>query len=132
VLERLLARPRPAPARKGPALAGSAVVAFALPLFLLAGWPLAGWALAAALWALGEALAFSLGRLPLGADHLASSGLRAVAMTFRSIAVMVVLIAVAVADEPVGLAAALVYVAAYTLELAVSLVAYFGSKPCGS
>ncbi len=124
-----MARPRPVPARKGPALAGTAVVAVALPLFVAAGWPLAGWAVAAALWGAGEAIALVLHRLPLGADHLALSGVRAVAMTFRSVAVMVVLIAVAVADEPVGLSAALLYVAAYTVELALSLLAYFGSKP---
>ena len=116
------------PARKGPALAGTAVVVLALPVFLAAGWPLAGWGLAAALWAAGEAFAFWLNRLPLGADHLAVSGVRAVAMTLRGIAVMVVLIAVAVSNEPVGLSAALLYVAAYTMELALSLVAYFGSK----
>ncbi len=130
MLQRLVARPRPVPARKGPALAGTAVVVLALPVFLAAGWPVAGWGVGAALWAAGTALAFSLHRLPLGADHLAASGIRAVAMTFRGIAVMVVLIAVAVANEPVGLSAALLYVAAYTLELALSLLAYFGSKPC--
>jgi len=129
VLDRLVAKPRPVPARKGPALAGTAVVVLALPVFLAAGWPLAGWGLAAALWAAGEALAFWLQRLPLGAEHLAASGVRAVVTTFRSIAVMVVLIAVAVGNEPVGLSAALLYVAAYTLELALSLAAYFGSKP---
>lgn len=129
MLDRLVARPRPVPARKGPALAGTAVVVLALPVFLAAGWPLAGWVLAAVLWTAGEALALWLHRLPLGAEHLAVSGLRAVAMTFRGIAVMVVLIAVAVANEPVGLSAALLYVAAYTMELALSLLFYFGSKP---
>ncbi|MER3408515.1 MAG: hypothetical protein C4305_08740 [Thermoleophilia bacterium] len=129
MLERLVARPRPVPARKGPALAGTVVVALGLPVFLVAGWPLAGWALAAILWVAGEAIALVLHRLPLGADHLALSGVRAVAMMFRSVAVMVVLIAVAVANEGVGLSAALLYVAAYSLELALSLLLYFGSKP---
>lgn len=126
MLERLIAQPRPVPGRRFPALAGTLVILCGLPVFLAAGWPLAGWGLAAALWVAGEALAFTLHRVPIGADHLAASGLRAVAMTFRGIAVMVVLIAVAIANEGVGLSAALLFVAAYTMELATSLVLYFG------
>jgi hypothetical protein len=98
----------------------------ALPVFLLAGWPLAGWGLATVLWVAGEALAFALSRVPLGLDHLASSGLVGIAMTFRVVAVMVVLIAVTVSDKSLGVAAALLFIAAYSVELAVSLVAYFG------
>jgi hypothetical protein len=39
----------------------------------------------------------------------------------------VVVIAVAASDAGLALAAALVYALAYTLELALSLVAYFGT-----
>jgi hypothetical protein len=126
VIKPILSTPRPVPRRTGPALAGTLVVVLALPVFLAAGWPIAGWALAAALWAAGEALAFALARLPLGLDHLASSGVMAIAMSFRVIGVMIVLIAVTVANKPAGVAATLTYVAAYSLELAVSLVSYFG------
>ncbi|MBI4172399.1 MAG: hypothetical protein HY511_06535 [Actinobacteria bacterium] len=48
-----------------------------------------------------------------------------IGMTFRSVAVMVVVIAVAVSDARLGLTAALVYALAYTLELAVGLLLYF-------
>jgi hypothetical protein len=38
------------------------------------------------------------------------------------------LVAVTVADARIGLAAALLYALAYTLELAVSLITFFGSE----
>ena len=115
----LLSTPRPVPGRRAPALAGAGVVVLALPVFLVAGFPLGGWALAAVLW---------LARLPLGADHLGSSGFVALAHSFRGIGVMVVLLAVTVADRPVGLAALAVYALSYTLSLGVSLVEYFGGE----
>jgi hypothetical protein len=121
--------PRPVPGRRAPALAGAGVVVLALPVFLVGGFPLAGWVLAAVLWAAGEALGGWLGRLPIGADHLARSGVVAVAMAFRGIGVMVVLLAVTVANRGVGLAAVVVYALAYTLSLAVSLLEYFSAEP---
>ena len=121
--------PRPMPPRVLPVAAGGAVIALALPVFVLAGWPFQGWALAAVLWAAAQALALLLARVRLGADSLAASGVVGIGMTFRAIAVMVVVIAVAAVDAELGLAAGLVYALAYTLELAVSLVLYFGSSP---
>jgi hypothetical protein len=120
--------PRPVPSRLVPALAGAGLIALALPVFAVAGLPLAGWALAAVLWLAGEGLAALLGRLGVGADRLASSGVVGIGMTLRSIAVGVVLIAVAVTDTPVGVSAAVLYALAYTLELAVSLATYFGQE----
>jgi len=38
------------------------------------------------------------------------------------------LVAVTVADSSVGLAAAILYVCAYTLELAVSLITFFAAE----
>lgn len=124
----LLSTPRPVPGRRVPALAGAGVVALALPVFLVAGFPLAGWALAAVLWAAGEALAFWLARLPIGADHLGFSGFVALAHSFRGIGVMVVLIAVTIANREVGVSALVVYALAYSLSLGVSLVEYFGGE----
>ena len=49
-------------------------------------------------------------------------------MTFRPVAVMVVVIAVAASDATLGLAAGLVYAFAYTAELGVSLALYFGTE----
>ncbi len=120
------ATPRPAPRPLVPAMAGAAVVLLALPIFLLAGWPVAGWALAAVLWVGAQALGLLLGRLQLGMGNVAASGVVGMSMMFRGIAVMVVIIAVAASDERLGLAAALVYALAYTLELGVSLALYFG------
>jgi hypothetical protein len=127
----LLSTPRPVPGRRAPALAGAGVVLLALPVFLVAGFPLGGWALAAVLWIAGEALGVWLSRLPLGADHLGSSGLVALAHSFRGIGVMVVLLVVTVANRDVGIAALAVYALAYTLSLGVSLVEYFSGEKTG-
>jgi hypothetical protein len=128
ILRPILETPRPVPSRRWPAAMGTFLILLALPVFVVAEWPLAGWALAAVLWLAGEAFAFALGRLPIGLDHLASSGFVGVIMTFRVIAVMVVLLAVTVADKPVGVAAGLLYIAAYTLQLALSLTFYFSGE----
>jgi hypothetical protein len=119
--------PRPLPGRFLPVAAGASVVALALPVFALAGWRLAGWALGAVLWAGAQGLALLLTRLRVGAGNLAASGVVGIGMTFRAVAVMVVIIAVAASDAPLAVAAALVYGLAYTLELTLSLVTYFGS-----
>jgi hypothetical protein len=47
---------------------------------------------------------------------------------FRAIVVMVVVIAVAASDAGLGLAAAGVYALGYTIELALSLMTYFGGE----
>jgi hypothetical protein len=112
-------------------LAGAGVVVLALPVFLVAGFPLGGWALAAVLWAAGEALGLWLARLPMGADHLGSSGLVALAHSFRGIGVMIVLAAVTLGDRHVGLAAIAVYALAFSLSLGISLVEYFSGERLG-
>jgi hypothetical protein len=119
-----LATPRPLPATRVPAIAAGAAIALALPVFLAAGWPVSGWVLGAVLWLAAQAFALLLERLPIGADNLAGSGVRGIGMMFRAIAVMVVVIAVAATDASLGLAAAL----GYTIELALSLVTYFGGE----
>lgn len=125
-VERLASTPRSVPGRIVPALAGSLLVALALPVFLVAGWPLDGWLLAAVLWVGGQLFAALLARLPLGTGNLAAAGMRGIGTSFRAIAVGIPLVAVTVANESVGVAAVLVYVLAFSLELAVSLLAYFG------
>ena len=50
-------------------------------------------------------------------------------MMLRMLGVLVVLVAVAASDQAVGLAAALVYGAAYSAELALSLASYYGQEP---
>lgn len=125
----LFETPRPAPGRLLPAVAAAGALLLALPVFVAAGLPLGGWVLASVLWLAGQALALLLARLGLGADKLAASGVVGIGMTLRSIAVGVVLIAVAAGDARLGLSAALLYALVYTLELGVSLATYFSREP---
>jgi hypothetical protein len=121
----VLMRPRAQPGRLAPFLAGAGLLLLALPVFLIAGWSLKAWLLAAVLWTVSEGLGLLLGKLRLGMDSTASSGVVAFGMMFRAILVMIVLIAVAASDGRLGLTAALLYAAAYTMELGVSLVSFF-------
>ena len=125
----ILTTPRPVPNRVVPIVAGAGLLVLALPIYLLLGWRLTGWALAAVLWVGGQTLGLLLARLRFGLGNLAASGVLAFGMMFRSIVVMVVLLVVAVNDGHLALSAALLYTAAYTLELGVSFVEYFGAEP---
>jgi len=125
---RVFETPRPVPGRLVPALAGTGVVVLALPVFLAAGWPLQGLLLAATLWVAGQLFALLLARLPLGTGNLAAAGMRGIGTSFRAMAIGIPLVVATVADESVGLAAALVYAVAFTVELAVSLLEYFGAE----
>jgi hypothetical protein len=120
--------PRPIPGRLVPALAGTGVIVLALPVFAVAGWPLSGWTLAAVLWAAAQGFAWLLTRLSLDAGNLAAAGMRGIGTSFKAIAVGIPLVAITVSDERVGVAAALLYAFAFTVELAVSLVTYFGAE----
>jgi hypothetical protein len=120
----MFSTPRSVPSRRAPAIAGATVVALGLPVFAVAGWPLAGWALAAVLWVAAQVFAFVLTRLAGDADNLAAAGMRGIGTTSRGLLVGIPLVAVTVADERVGIAAAGLYALAYTVELAV----YFGGE----
>ena len=124
----VFATPRPIPGRLVPALAGSALIVLALPVFVVAGWPLGGWVLAAVLWVAAQLFAWMLARLSLDTGNLAAAGMRGIGTSFRAIAVGIPLVAVTVSNEAVGIAAALLYALAFTLELALSLVSYFGAE----
>jgi hypothetical protein len=124
----IFSTPRPLPSRIGPTLAGGTIVALALPIFAIAGWPLQGWALAAVLWLASEIFALVLARLPSGPDNLAAAGMRGIGTTSRALLVGVVLVIVTVSNEAVGLAAALLYAVAFTVELGVGLATYFGGE----
>ena len=126
MIGRAFMTPRPLPSRLVPVLAGRALIALALPVFAVSGWPLRAWLLGAVLWLAAQALGLLLARLPLGADSLGAAGVVGFGMMFRPVAVMVVAIAVAATDATLGLAAALLYALAYTLELCLSLSIYFG------
>jgi hypothetical protein len=121
-----LSTPRPLPNRLVPTIAAGGLILLALPVFLIAGWRISAWGLAAVLWLASQGLGLLLGRLRLGLNAIAASGVVAFGMMFRAIAVMVVLVAVAVSDSKLALGAALLYALAYTFELGLSLVSYFG------
>jgi len=121
--------PRPVPGRLVPIAAGAAVIALAFPVFLAAGISLPGWVLAAVLWVAGQALGLLLARLQPGADNLAASGVVGIGRIVRVAAVGAVLVVVASRDGETALAAAILYAFAYTIELALSLSAYFTSDP---
>ena len=129
MIARVFSTPRPVPSRLVPALAGGAVIALAVPVFAVAGWPLAGWALAAVLWLAAQAFALLLARLPTGADNLAAAGMRGIGTTSRALLVGVPLVVATVSDERVGIAAAILYALAYTVELGTGLVTYFSHEP---
>jgi hypothetical protein len=124
----IFATPRAVPSRVGPTIAGATVIALALPVFAVAGWPLAGWALAAVLWAAAEIFAAVLARLPGRPDNLAAAGMRGIGTTSRALLVGIVLVIVTVSNESVGLAAAILYAIAFTVELGVGLATYFGGE----
>ena len=124
----LYTKPRPVPGRLAPMLAGSGLILLALPVFAIAGWPLKGWAVTAVLWVGAQALGYLLTRLPLDEGNLAAAGVRGIGMGMRAFIVGIPLVAVTVADSNVGIAAVVLYAAAYTLELAVSLVTFFGAE----
>jgi hypothetical protein len=124
----IFATPRPVPGRLLPALGGAVVILLALPVFLLADLDLAGWALGALLWFGLEAIELVLTRLRERTANVAASAVLAFGLTFKAVAVLAVLIAAAATRPDVAVAAAIVYVLAYTFQLGLSLVTYFGGK----
>jgi hypothetical protein len=121
--------PRPLPERRLPVVAGGAVIALALPIFLVAGWRVQGWALGAVLWAASQLLGLLFARVGIGEPNLRGSGVVAFGMMARGILLMIVALAVAVSDPDLAIAGALVYAAAYSLELGLSLTLYFSGEP---
>jgi hypothetical protein len=121
--------PRPLPARRLPVAGGALVVAFSLPVFALAGWTLRGWALGALLWLASEALGVLFDRVGIHEPTLRGSGVVAFGMMTRGIVVMLVALVLAVNNPELALAGALVYAFAYSVELGLSLVLYFGGRP---
>ncbi len=131
MLGTLFSTPRAEPDHLLPAVGSGLVLALALPVFVISGWPLAGWGLAAVLWVGVHALDRVLARARQRTGSLAASGVQAFALFFKSIGLLVVLFATVAADRNVGLAAAVTYALAYTFELGLSLVFYFGAARQG-
>jgi hypothetical protein len=76
-----------------------------------------------------QALNLLLARLKERTGNLAAAGVQGFALFFKMIGLLVVLIAVAVTDAQLAVAAALTFALAYTFELGLSLASYFGAEP---
>jgi hypothetical protein len=124
----LFSTPRPEPGHLLPALGAAAVLVLALPIFLVAGWSIAGWGLAAVLWVAVHAIDLVLRRTRSQTGNLAASGVQAFGLFFKSIGLLVVLIAALAASPHLAVAAVLTYALAYSFELGLSLVTYFGAE----
>lgn len=124
----IFSTPRPIPSRLAPTLAAGALIALALPVFAVAGWPLKGWLLGATLWLAALAFSLLLARLPRDPGNLAAASMRGIGTSSRALLVGIPLVAVTVANESVGVSAAILYALAFTVELAVGLVSYFGAE----
>jgi hypothetical protein len=122
----LFSTPRPEPNHLLPALGGTLVVFLALPVFLLGGWSLAGWALALVVWVATHAIDVLLNRTRGQTDNVAS-GVQAFGLFFKSIGLLAVLLAAAVSSRELAIGAIVTYTLAYTFELGLSLVSYFGA-----
>jgi hypothetical protein len=126
MLGTLFTTPRTEPGHLLPAAGGTFVLALALPIVALLGWSIVGWGLAAALWLGLHAIDLVLVRARTNMS-LANSGMQAFGLFFKAIALLIVLFAALAADRDVALAAALTFGLAYTFELGLSLVTYFGA-----
>jgi hypothetical protein len=125
----ILGTPRPVPGRLLPAVGGALVLLVALVVFLIAGWRISGWALGAVLWLATQGFSFVLAWTHGRAGNLAGAGVQGFALFFKAVALLVVFVAVAATDPHLAVAAALTYALAYTFELGLSLVSYFGAEP---
>jgi hypothetical protein len=123
----LFSTPRPEPSHLLPAAGSALVVLLALPVILVGGWSVGGWALAAVLWVAVHLVDVVLHRTRGNTGNVAASGVQAFGLFFKSLGLLVVLIAALAASPQLAVAAALTYALAYTFELGLSLVFYFGA-----
>ena len=106
---------------------GILVSAVLYNFFLIADWPVAGWALGAVLWTGVQALNLLVARMRDRTGNLAAAGVQGFGVFFKATALLVVLAAVAATDGHTAVAAVVTFALAYTCELGLSLVTYFGS-----
>ena len=123
----IFSTPRPEPSHLLPALGGALVIVLALPVFLIGGWTLGGWALALVVWVATHAIDLLLARTRGRTDTVAASGAQAFGLFFKSVGLLAVLLAAAVSSRDLAIGAIVTYALAYTFELGLSLVSYFGA-----
>jgi hypothetical protein len=122
MLGTLFSTPRSEPSHLLPAAGGTLVLLLLLPVVALLGWSIEGWALAVVLWSGLHALDYLLWRM-----RHPGAAVQAFGLFFKLITILVVLFAALAADRDVAVAAVLSYGLAYTFELGLSLVTYFGA-----
>ena len=76
----------------------------------------------------GREVVYQVKRLPLGMGNLASAGVVAFGRMLRAAGLVAILIVVATSNSDLGLPAAVVYALAFTVELGLSLITYFGGE----
>ena len=89
----VLTTPRSVPGRMVPAAGALLVLGLALVIFLVAGWNLAGWALGAVLWVGLEAAGLLIAHTRKQTSGVASSGVLAFGLVFKTTAALAVLVA---------------------------------------
>jgi hypothetical protein len=104
------------------------VIVLALPVFLAAGWSIEGWGLAAALWAAVQVFGLVATRLAPRDASLQAVGLAGFVRMFRLLAIVVVLAVLAATNRDLVLPVIAVFGLAYTCELGLSLLFYFGGE----
>jgi hypothetical protein len=122
----IFSTPRPEPSHLLPALGGTLVILLALPVFLVGGWSLKGWVLALVVWLATHVIDVFLNRARGQTDTVAPA-VQAFGLFFKSLGLLAVLLAAAVASRELAVGAIVTYALAYTFELGLSLATYFGA-----
>jgi hypothetical protein len=123
----LFSTPRPEPGHLLPALGGGFLILLALPVFVVFDLAIGGWGIAAVLWCAVHGIDLVLQQARSRTGNLAASGVQAFGLFFKAIGLLVVLLVAAVANPHLAVAAAVTYALAYTFELGLSIVTYFGA-----
>lgn len=97
---------------------GVIVAVLCLPVVLLAGGPLNGWIVGLALWSANWGLQLLTAKIAINSTPTAAVGMSGISFISRAWLVAIILFVVALRyDESVGLAAAGVFLAAFTCDL---------------
>jgi uncharacterized oligopeptide transporter (OPT) family protein len=98
------------------------VLALALVLFLVAGLPIAGWIAGTAAWTVQRLINhFAVQRATASDDARTRVGLLAGSMILRGWIVAGIIIAVGLGDKDAGLAAAVLFLAVFTLQFTMTM-----------
>jgi hypothetical protein len=98
------------------------VLALALVLFVVAGLPIAGWLAGAGAWAIQRGLnELAVRRAKKAEDVRTRVGLLAGSMILRGWIVAGIIVAVGIANDDAGLAAAVLFIAVFTLQFTMTM-----------